>query len=50
MLMESRIHHQAPLQEGWIATAEHCVELAKVRLIAKIDGGFIRHDDFLKNT
>ena len=42
MLMESRIHHQAPLQVGWIATAEHCVELVNVRLTAIIDGGF-RH-------
>lgn len=49
MLMESRVHHQSPLQEVWIATVNHCVELAKVRLSTVIDGGF-QHKDLLRKT
>ena len=48
ILMESRVHHQKPLQNGWIATAEHCMDLAKVRLTAMIEGNFW-HEDLLWN-
>ena len=40
ILLEQRVHHQKPLQSGWIATAEHCIELAKVRLTVVTEGKF----------
>ena len=49
MLMESRIHHNKPLQNGWISTADYCVELAKVRLTATTQGKY-RHEDILRQT
>ena len=49
ILMESRVHHQKPLQNGWIAIADHCIELAKVRLTAVQDGKF-HHEDLLGKT
>ena len=49
ILMESRVHHNKPLQNGWISTADHCVELAKVRLTAMSNGKY-RHEDMLRQT
>ena len=40
------MHHQKSLTNGWVATAKHCLELAKVHLIAIHDGGFC-HEDLL---
>ena len=30
-LLEARIHHNRALPEGWLVTAEYCLELAKAR-------------------
>lgn len=30
-LLESRIHHNRCLPDGWLATVEYCLELAKAR-------------------
>ena len=49
ILMESRIHHNKPLHNGWISTADYCVELAKVRLTAMSNGKY-RHEDILWQT
>ena len=38
LLMESRVHHQSPLSDAWVATAEHCLELAKARFHAELQG------------
>ena len=49
MLMESRVHHQYPLADGWIATAERCMELAKARIHAD-EPGARRHEALLRQT
>ena len=38
LLMESRVHHQLPLSDGWVAIAEHYLELAKARFHATSQG------------
>ena len=49
LLMESRVYHQCPLADGWIATAERCMELAKARIHAD-EPGARRHEALLRQT
>ena len=49
LLMESRLHHQYPLADGWLATAERCLELSKAHIHAELPGS-IRHEDLLRAT
>ena len=49
ILMESRVRHNKPFQSGWMATAEHFLELAKVKLTAVTEGKF-KHEDLLQKT
>lgn len=49
LLMESRVHHQYPLADGWLATTERCLELAKARIHADLPGS-ICHEDLLRAT
>lgn len=49
LLMESRVHHQYPLTDGWLDTADRCLELAKARIHAESPGA-IRYEDLLKKT
>ena len=47
--MESRVYHQCPLADGWIATADRCMELAKARIHAD-ELGARRHEALLRQT
>ena len=49
LLMEWRVHHLSPLSDGWVATAEHCLELAKAHFHAELQGS-IRHEALLRET
>ena len=49
LLMESRVLHQFPLADGWLATADRCLELVKARIHAELPGA-IRHEDLLERN
>ena len=49
LLMESRVYHQCPLADGWLATADKCMELAKARIHAE-EPGAMRHEELLRQT
>ena len=49
LVMESRVHHQFPLANGWLATADCCLELAKAHIHAELPRS-ICHEELLKAT
>ena len=49
LLMESRVYHQCPLADGWLATADRFMELAKACIHAE-EPRAMRHEELLRQT